>query len=129
MIDKIQFESVEETFHILFCPQLVPANVKNFESVVKKFAGKCSAQIDSVTIGHSNWRNNGDFKLSNSFCEGLVQSLPNLIMLELYNIADNKGFISFLHDNRETLKNLTVKLVRPNDEVELESQKLRIETY
>lgn len=128
MIDKIQCEPVEQPFHILFSPLLVPVNVKSFEATLEKFVEKFSTRIESITIGHENWRSNGDFELSNSIYEGFVLSLPNLSMVELFNIADRKGFISFLDDNRKALKNLTVKLHRPNDEDEPESQKMRIET-
>lgn len=87
MIDKIEFQPLNQKFHITFSPSTVPTDVQSFKSAVMKFAEKFASRIDSVTIGHSKWLDNGDFKLSNLFCEGLVKSLPNLIKLELYNVA------------------------------------------
>lgn len=72
-----------------------------------KFAEKFATKIGSVKIGHKNFLGNGDFKLSNSFCEGLVKSLPNLAELELY-------YVGFLDRNRDILSNLKEVKLHPS---------------
>lgn len=105
-IDKIKFLNVQAPIHIQFSPIAVPANVKSFETAVMRFAERFSSIIDEITIGHENWRNDKDFRLSNPFCKGIVNCLPNLTLLELFNVADRGKLISFLDGHRKSLKNL-----------------------
>lgn len=97
-IDKItlRHRSEDGGFYITFSPAKTPSNIERFESAVKKFTEKFA--INRITIGHEKWLNkkNKDFALTNMFCEGLVNRLPNLELLELYNVAEPEIFRDFL---------------------------------
>lgn len=117
-IDKVEFRPNEELFRIMFSPHQIPVNVHRFETAVMKFVKMFATRITSVTIGHDEWLKHRNFKLSNSFCEELINALPRLVKLELYNIANHRDFHFFLHYNRLLYKSLKeTKLHRINYEV------------
>lgn len=130
-IDKIKYDHITGPLHIKFSPPTIPVNIERFESAVMKFAKKfpaCTGSFyTSITIGHQNWLNKENFSLSNSFCEGLVNQLPNLFNLELYNVSDCVQLFSFLEGNRKTFKNLgNVKFHKPTDD-EPQPKKIKFE--
>lgn len=81
---------------VKFSPINVPENVESFESAVMRFVIKSTKNIKGITVGHRNWSNNGNVRLSNAFCEGLVKRSAHLSHLVLYNVADRGSFKSFL---------------------------------
>lgn len=116
-----------QPFIVKFRPSDIPMSVEQFESVVLKFVEEFSSRISGIEIGHANWRNGGAFRLSNSFCEGLVNQLPNLRKLEIYNIADSGGFKKFLVENEDRLTLEDVKLHEPSEVGEPKKMKIQID--
>lgn len=114
-----------------FSPINVPENVESFESAVMAFVINSTQSIigfiKSITVGHKNWSNYGNFRLSNAFCEGLVERSSQLEYLELYNVADRKSFYLFLSNlmtpsyfYSRSMKRKTAVIVEPkvNEEAE-----------
>lgn len=82
---------------VKFSPINVPKNVKSFESAVTSFVSKSTRSIIGITVGHRNWSNYENFRLSNAFCEEIVKRTSKLRHLKLYNVADTGSFKSFLN--------------------------------
>lgn len=116
-----------QDFAVEFSPRDIPTNVEQFESLVMAFAKEFSTFIVSIAIGHVNWRNSGAFMLSNAFCEALVNRLPKLVQLKVFNIADSEKFASYLVKNKELVKLEDVQLYEPFGAGELEPKKMKIQ--
>lgn len=87
------------------------------------FALKFSERIKEIKIGNEGWlkKKNADFRLSNSFCETLTTCPPHLIRVEFFNVENRGKLISFLDDNRLTLKDLyEVVLHNPIEKMNIE---------
>lgn len=114
-------------FDVKFCPSDLPRNSQQFESALMKFSTEFSSRINSIVIGHVTWRDNGVFRLSNSFCEDIVDRLPKLTKLEAFNIADHARFLEYLGDNGGRLKLRNVKLYKPLGVGEPKPKKMKIQ--
>jgi hypothetical protein len=86
-----------------------PANRELFEENVGKFLKQNGKNVHKVSIGHLNWNSdeNSSFKLTQTFCENLVNNLPNLEELELFAVTT--GVLKWFNDVLET-KSINVKL-------------------
>lgn len=117
-IEKIDFEFWHWKFNVKFSSVQVPTTIDRFESALLEFVKKWPREIIGITIGHENWRNSYDFSLSSSFCETLVNQLPKLAMLELFNIEDPGRLLTFLRasQSQQNVKNVKLhELIRAGE--------------
>lgn len=127
-INSINLEQSSDAF-VTFSPLVPPEDVSTFESEVLQVARKLSTNIYGITVGHENWRDEADFSLSNAFCERLVNSLPRLIHLNLFNVAGSGNFYWFLDANRKEMKNLqevTFNKPKTDEDPEAEQWEIKI---
>lgn len=103
-IEMIELDDSSSELYVDFSPLDDPENLESFESAVLSFAGKYPSRVTGIRIGYMQWCRGRVLKMSNSFCEQLVDLLPELKEFEVFNIADHNGFLSFVDANHPNLR-------------------------
>lgn len=104
-LEKMELIEHDQHCHFRFEPIEVPANVSKFENAVERFVQMNVFVISGITIGHPNWLKCTKFSLSIYFCFSIVQKLPNLKEIVLYNVECPKAFEAFLK-KRKNIQNV-----------------------
>lgn len=104
-LEKMELIEHDRPCHFKFEPFEVPNNVTKFAAAVKRFVLMNVVIISGITIGHPNWLKCTNFNLSIYFCYNIVQMLPNLKQIELYNVEGTKTFEAFLK-NRKNIQSI-----------------------
>lgn len=114
--EKIKIdERSTSRFSVCFSPIDLFENTATFESAVSSFVKENGTKIEGITIGSAKWRNFGQFRLSHSFYLSIVQSLPYLRKLMVYNIADRGSFILFLNVHKTSMQLKEVTFIQPKN--------------
>lgn len=80
----------------------------DFEESIKGFLLGFANNIVSVKIGRIEWSTNSNVILSNNFCKFIIDRLPLLKRLELYNLESLSGLHAYIAQGRNNIESASL---------------------
>jgi hypothetical protein len=123
-------EGLLETFN--YSTEAAPTDQKAFEENIGNFLKHNGKNLREVLIGHSNWDSKeNSFRLSQTFCEKLIDNLPKLEKLELFAVDRIfKPFAAFIENqDNDTLETVKLHRKRSNENEGKPAKRLKLELF
>jgi hypothetical protein len=118
----INLDASDELQSFKYSIESPPKDPKTFEDQIGK-------NVRKVSIGHSNW--NSSFQLTQTFCENMIDNLPNLEELELFSITQIYKWLNEYLGNRNSSKLKIVKLhmEKPTEASKPAAKRFKVENF
>jgi hypothetical protein len=100
-----------QTMVFVYQPPLANFDQEKFESDVKEHIICRSKQIvdlNGIRIGRNEWIEQG-IRLSNDFWKKVIEILPKLEIIGIYNSGDVKGLILLIIDSQRNFRSVTIR--------------------